>query len=96
MTEYLYNAIKAVAGNEFTVAAKITDEAGADIVDGCALVLYLDNDKIIIANGAYYEATKTWQFTIGAEDTKGYNGRYYYCIQRNGENLCFKEPIYLM
>jgi hypothetical protein len=96
MIEYLLNAIRAVAGQEITIAAKITDEAGAEIVDGCAFVLHLDNDTMAKIEGVYVSALNCWQFTIPAEITKGYIGRYEYCIQHKGNNLCFKEPFYLI
>lgn len=39
MVDYLYDVIKAVAGEELQIAAVITDENGADINKGCVLVL---------------------------------------------------------
>ena len=39
MVDYLYDVIKAVAGEELQIAAVITDENGADISEGCMLVL---------------------------------------------------------
>jgi hypothetical protein len=95
MIEYLYDAIRAVAGQDITVAAKVSDDSGNLITDGCAFVLHLDDDMFSV-DGAYYEDVNTWQFTVPAEITKGYSGRYSYCIMRNGENLCFKTPIYLV
>lgn len=96
MIEYLYNAIRAVAGQELTIEAKITDDSGAEINEGCTLVLHFDNDAMYAAEGTYFEDIKSWQFTIPADVTKGLNGRYFYCIQQNGNNLCFKEPLYLL
>ena len=95
MIEYLYNAIRAVAGQEFTVAARITDESGALVTEGCALMLHL-GEELIKVEGTYYEDIESWQFTVSADATKGFNGRYWYCFMQNGKNLCFKEPLYLM
>jgi hypothetical protein len=95
MIEYLYDTIRAVAGQEINVAAKVKDDSGNLITDGCAFVLYTPGDMASF-DGTYYEDVKTWQFTIPAEATVGMSGRYFYCIQRNGENLCFKTPIYLV
>ena len=96
MIEYLFNAIRAVAGQEITVEAKITDDSGAEITEGCALVFHFNDSDMYSAEGTYYEDIKSWQFTIPADVTKGLSGRYFYCIQENGNNLCFKEPIYLV
>lgn len=95
MIEYLFNAIRAVAGEEITVAAKITDESGALITNGCSLMLHL-NDKEVKVEGAYYSDIECWQFVIPAEATVGYNGRFWYCFKQEGANLCFDEPIYLV
>ena len=95
MIEYLFNAIRAVAGQEFTIAAKIADESGALITSGCALMLHLE-DKLVEVEGTYYEEEHIWQFTVSAKATEGYKGRFWYCFMENGKNLCFKEPIYLV
>ena len=96
MIEYLFNAIRAVAGQDLTIEAKITDDSGAEIVEGCALMLHFEDDTMYAAEGTYYADIQRWQFTIPADVTKGLSGRYFYCIQHNGANLCFKEPIYLL
>lgn len=96
MIEYLFNVIRAVAGQDVTVAAKITDEEGAEITDGCAFVLHLDNEAMIKIDGTYISSLSCWQFTIPAELTQGHSGKYEYCIQHKGNNLCFKEPFYLI
>ena len=96
MVEYLYNAIRATAGQEITIAANVTDESGVTIDNGCCLMFHGDNDKTVSVNGEYVETLDLWTFTIEPEITEGLKGRYWYCIQRNGANLCFKEPIYLV
>ena len=96
MIEYLYNAIRAHAGNDIVIAANITDEGGNDIATGCTLVLHDKDRKTMIAkvDGSYSEGE--WTFLIPAAITKGLNGRYWYCFQQDGNALCFKEPIYLV
>lgn len=96
MIEYLYDAIRAVAGQDINVSAIITDDSGAVIADGCKLVIHLSEDEMIVFDGVYVADINTWQFTIPAEATKGMRGRYSYCIQRDGNNLCFKTPFYLV
>lgn len=95
MIEYLFNAIRAVAGQEIIIAAKITDDKGEAVTEDCALMLYLE-DKEVIINGTYYYDAEIWQFTVAAEVTRGYSGRFWYCFKQGGSNLCFKEPIYLV
>lgn len=95
MIEYLYNAIRATAGNDITIAAELTNTSGEAIAEGCHLMLF-DPEKKLIAtiDGVCNEAE--WSFTIPAELTKGLNGRYWYCICHYNTNLCFKQPIYLV
>ena len=96
MIEYLYDAIRAVAGQDFTVTAKIVDDEGNVVTDGCKFMFYPDNDTIVAIEGTYYTDIQSWQFNIPANVTKGLTGRYFYCIQRDGKNLCFKTPLYLV
>lgn len=92
MIEYLYDAIRATAGTDITIAAEVEDN-GEAIKEDCTLVLHI-NDKMLEFNGEYAE--DIWEFTIPAAATSGLNGRYWYCIKRNGTMLCFKQPIYLV
>lgn len=97
MIEYLHNAIRAVAGQDIGIAATITnDETGDYITNDCSLMLH-DKDKNMLyeAKGNYLDEVSMWQFTIPATITTGLSGRYWYCIQNAGNNLCFLEPIYL-
>lgn len=95
MIEYLYNAIRATAGKDISIAAKITTESGATLTDICSLMLSNDKGELIssVAGSLVDDA---WQFTIPAEITKGLNGRYWYCFCTSDTNLCFKQPIYLV
>lgn len=95
MIEYLYNAIRATAGQEILIAATVTDDSGDVIKDGCRIVLYIDDIMLTFA-GSFNPSDNLWTFSIPAEATEGLIGRYEYCIQRNGANLCFKEPIYFV
>lgn len=97
MIEYLYNAIRATAGQDITISAAITDDDGNILTEGCH-IMFFDPDKELIAtfDGEFNEEINEWSFTIPAETTEGLNGRYWYCICYFNANLCFKEPIYLV
>ena len=92
--EYLYDCIRATAGNEIPITAVITDDNGDIITEGCGLMLHNDTEMIAKINGVYIN--DEWCFTIPAEATKNLSGRFWYCICHNDANLCFKQPIYLM
>lgn len=98
MIEYLYDAIRAVAGQEIKVEAYITDENENLVTEDCTFVLHdKAGTKMLLAkNGEYDPIFKVWQFVLAPEETKGLSGRYLYCIQHKNSNLCFKQPIYLM
>ena len=95
MIEYLYDAIRATAGEEISIAAKIVNDSGIPVDTGCHLNLYNDNEMIISVEGSYVE--EAWQFTIPADVTTNLIGRYWYCICSETHNkLNFKQPIYLV
>lgn len=98
MIEYLYDAIKAVAGQEIVVNAFITDDEEQVITEGCYLAIHgLDGVEMITkVEGVYLPENLMWEFTVPAEATLGLGGRYWYCIQHNESNLCFKQPMYLI
>lgn len=96
MVEYLYNAIKAVAGQDITIAAQVTDENGISITDACGLMLHSENELLTMVDGEYTPELDMWSYTIPAAVTEGLKGRYFYCICRNNSNLCFKQPLYLV
>lgn len=93
MIEYLANAIRATAGEEFVIVANIAED-GIDVTSGCGFMLHIDEDNVIMIDGEYKD--ELWFFTVPAEATKGLSGRYFYCLCRDGNTLCFQEPIYLM
>ena len=94
MVEILYNAIRAVAGQNIEITVAIT-EMNEPVVENCSMTIYNDNEEIITVDGNYLDEINMWQFTIPAEATAGLDGRYWYDIRHNDENLCFKEPFYL-
>ena len=98
MVEYLYDAIKAVAGQEIVINAFITNEKEETITENCSLVLYdQDGDTMLIkVPGVYLPKDFIWEFRVPAEITMGLKGRYWYYIMNSDSNLCFKQPIYLV
>ena len=95
MVEYLYNTIVAVAGQDITIYALITDDDEQVITTGCSLVLYNDEEELVSVDGIYLPESLQWEFTIPANVTSGRDGRYWYRVQHNNQSLCFKQPIYL-
>lgn len=95
MVEYLLNAIRASAGEDITIVASVA-ENGESIAAGCGFMLHIADDNIVMVDGAYDVEEGLWYFTIPAEKTKGLKGRYSYCLCKNGQSLCFREPFYLM
>ena len=95
MIEYLYDTIRAVAGQEFEVNALITNPDGSLVQEGCCFMLH-DGERMIETPGSFMVENGMWSFIVPASATAGMNGRYEYCIMHNGKNLCFKQPIYLV
>ena len=94
MIEYLYDAIRATAGTDITIAAEVEEDNGETAeLENYSLVLHI-NEKMLEFNGENAEGI--WEFTIPAAATSGLNGRFWYCIKKNGTMLCFKQPIYLI
>lgn len=93
MVEYLFDAIKAVAGETFTVTAEITDELQEPIKEQCSLVIYdAEENEISTIKGILED--NVWNFTIPSTLTSGFSGRYWYCIKCGIESLSFKQPLY--
>lgn len=95
MIEYLYDAIRAVAGQDFEVNAVIANPDGSFITEGCTLMIH-DGDRMIETPGNFDATSGAWSFIVPAHSTAGMNGRYMYCIMHDNSNLCFKQPIYLV
>ena len=94
MIELLYNAVRAVGGEDINIIADITDSAGEDITSGCSIV-FLDKDYSIIGeyDGTYKNGE--WTFNIPAAVTTDLKGRYWYSIKFDGGALSFAAPIYM-
>jgi hypothetical protein len=96
MVEYIYNAIRATAGEDITITARITYDNGDSITSDCHVMLF-DNEELLTTVDGTFDATEeVWEFTIPAEATKHLSGRYWYRICSKLGSLCFKEPIYLI
>lgn len=93
MIEYLYDAIRASAGQPIIITADIQND-GTSLTEGCGLMLHSDSEMLCRVEGVY--DGEMWSFTIPAEITEGLKGRYWYCICYDNTQLCFKEPIYLV
>ena len=93
MIEYLYDAIRATAGEDIVIAAEITDNDGSYIREACQLMLYDNEDLITTVDGQIID--NIWYFTIPAKATTGLTGRYFYCISHYSSSIAFKQPIYL-
>lgn len=95
MIEYLYNAVKATAEQDITLTAILTDAENNPIETNCAIILY-DDKNILGTFSGDYVSSGLWNFTIPAAATSGLSGRYWYCICEDNNNLCFKQPLYLV
>ena len=95
MIEYLYNAIRATAGEAVIIAANITDDSGTVITDAkCKMALHDDLALITNVDGVF--VNEAWEFTIPADITRGLSGRFWYSISAEDNALCFKQPIYFI
>ena len=92
--EYLYDCIRATAGEDISICALITDDDGNNITDNCYMRFYDDETELAKIYGAY--DGEQWLFTIPAEYTKDITGRYWYTIGKDFTDMCFKSPIYLI
>ena len=97
MIEYLYNAIRATAGKPICICAKVVGLEDQLITDNCSIMLHKPDGTMFFSTpGTYLEETEIWQFDIPASATTGLVGRYWYCLCHKEEDLCFKQPIYLV
>ena len=94
MVEYLYDAIRASAGDNVSLGAVIPDATGDE---DCVLRLYDDErNEFFVADGFFDTENEYWGFTIPSEITSTLHGRYWYCICDRGVKLQFKQPIYFV
>lgn len=94
MIEYLYDAVKGIAGENIIICAEITDSEGKYIETGCSLV-FIDKDFTTINTYAGTYADGAWTFVIPADVTYYMDGRYWYRIKFADNNLSFAAPIYI-
>lgn len=93
MIEYLYNTIRATAGDVMPITALITDDEGNDITEACHFMLFDLNDKLVVTTDGEY-INGEWVFNV---PTTGLDkGKYWYCICYHEEKLCFKQRLYLV
>lgn len=92
--EYIYDAIRATAGEDIGISATIVDDVGNPVESGCGLMLHNTDGSVIGKIDGYYISEGLWQFTIPASMTAGLYGRYYYCVCENDTTMCFQTPIY--
>lgn len=98
MIEYLYDTIRASAGDTITLTARVTDNDGNCVEEPCHIMIF-DNDNMLFkVDGTLLSIDaleeKLWLFTIPSNKTAGLNGRYWYCVCCGETKLCFKHPIY--
>lgn len=94
MVEYLYDAIRASAGDEVSLGAVISDATGEE---DCLLYLYNDaKEEFFCSEGLFDVENGYWGFTIPSSITQTLSGRYWYCICDRGTTLQFKQPIYFV
>lgn len=96
MIETIGSTVKAVAGQPIGLSAQIIDEAGDSITENIRLLLHDEEKELFAVNGLYLAEFDLWQFEIPANITEGLKGKYWYCIQYDKNNLCFKQPLYLV
>jgi hypothetical protein len=94
LIEYLYDAIRVSSGQNAIITAKIIDDNGHPITEGCHLMIHSNDDAILTIEGTYYD--DMWLFELPGQFTKEFNGRYWYCVCKNDTDLCFKQPIYFL
>lgn len=96
MIEYLYDAVRTSDGEDMTITAKITENDGTVITDGCALRIFDEGGALIEeVGGTYYTDAEKWEFKFELPYNSARN-RYFYTISHNGIDLAFKAPIYLV
>ena len=96
MIEYIYNIIKASAGENVEIAARIVDENGNAITEQVYFHLWDKDEKEMLISAPGKFVNEAWEFVVPGEQTKELKGRYLYCIGTQEKSLCFKEPFYLV
>jgi hypothetical protein len=98
VVEYFYDVIKAISGEEIKINSYITDDEEKLITSNCYLTLYDPKSEMIMGKveGTYLDNFCIWEFAVPAEMTDGLKGKFWYSIQHESSNLCFRQPIYLV
>ena len=96
MVEYLHDAIRATAGRDINIIARVLDEFGNEVSDNVLLAIYDKDSKEKLMEIAATDGGDSLIFAIAAETTKELKGRYWYSIKHNNEDLCFLQPIYFV
>lgn len=97
MIEYLHDAIRAVAGQDMPIYALFGNDDGSFVSEDCWFMLHdKDGSMLAAVEGSFNAETGQWTFDVPASVTAGLSGRYWYCFQHEGSNLCFKQPFYLV
>lgn len=95
--EYIFDIIRATAGEDITVSAEIKNREGAPITEGCYFMLHEKEGEVIyMVEGVYDPNIGVWSFVIPAHITESLQGEYSYCIGWEGSSLCFRKPFYLV
>lgn len=96
MTEYLYNAIRATSGDALEVCAKITDDYGSLIENGCYMTIYDKDGSTVIALQDGIFDNGIMKFNFDAVLIGNLKGCYWYTINYDGGAISFKQPIYFI
>jgi hypothetical protein len=94
MVEYLYDAIRVTAGEDFSIAATIPEETGEE---KCTMTISdKEGNAVLVLEGEYDADNKYWMFTAEHHQTEGFSGHYQYCICDRGVSLQFEQPLYFV
>lgn len=96
MIEYIYDTIKATAGEDIPIIVEVRDPEGNLVTEGCGISIHCEDEQVCRIPGEYSASEQIWKFVIPAEATKGHKGRHYYCVCKEDGTLNFKTPIYLV
>jgi hypothetical protein len=95
MIEYIGEMIKATAGEDLCIIARVIDSFG-DTLETCHMSVYKGDERLFMVEGMLNEDNQ-YEFYIPAEATAGLKGRYGYCVcDKDGISLCFKCFIYFV
>lgn len=94
MVEYLYDAIRVNAGEDFSVAAVVPEETGEE---KCSMKIFDESGAEVLEIPGEYDAENSyWMFAAQRSDTEGFSGHYKYCIYDRGISLQFEQPLYFV